>query len=84
MTYGRTGSYVVGMAQGADKIRSYTATKLIMDECEHQDEAHAALTAAIPLIEGTKDAKLILIGTSNGPQGVMAGLCRDVGFVRWS
>ena len=55
-----------------------------MDECEHQDEAHAALTAAIPLIEGTKDAKLILIGTSNGPQGVLAGICREVGFVKWS
>ncbi|MGI9294279.1 MAG: hypothetical protein ACR2PS_09880, partial [Pseudomonadales bacterium] len=84
MTYPATQSYVVGVAQGADKIRSYTASALIMDECEFQGEAHAALTAALALVEDSKSVKLILISTSNGPGGVLAGLCRDVGFVRWS
>ena len=84
MTYEGTGSYIVGVAQGADKIRSYTASALIMDECEFQAEAHAALTAAIALMESAKDAKLILISTSNGPGGIMAGICKEAGFVKWS
>ena len=84
MTYPRTGSYIVGMAQGADKVRSYTPSALIMDESEFQDEAHEALTAAIALVEESKSVKLILVSTSNGPSGVLAGICKDVGFVKWS
>lgn len=84
MTYTDTSSYIVGVAQGADKIRSFTASALIMDECEFQDEAHAALTAALALVEESKSVKLILISTSNGPGGVLAELCKDVGFVKWN
>ena len=84
MTYPATSSYIVGMAQGADKVRSFTASALIMDECEFQSEAHAALTAAIALAEDSKSVKIILISTSNGPGGVMASLCKDVGFVKWN
>ena len=84
MTYNGTGSYIRGMAQGADKVRSYTPSWLIMDESEFQDEAHAAVTAGIALAEDSKDMKFILISTSNGPQGVIAGICKEAGFVKWS
>lgn len=84
ITYPDTSSYIVAVAQGADMIRSYTASAIIMDECEFQDEAHPALTAMIALVESNKSVKLILISTSNGPQGIMAGICKEVGFVKWS
>lgn len=84
ITYPDTASYIVAVAQGADMIRSYTASAIIMDESEFQESAHAALTAMIALIESNKNVKLILISTSNGPGGVLAGICREVGFVKWS
>ena len=84
ITYPDSHSYLVAVAQGPDMIRSYTATAIIMDECEFQESAHAALTAMMPLIELNKSVKLILISTSNGPGGILAGICKDVGFVRWS
>lgn len=84
LTYPETQSYISGVAQGADKIRSYTASALVMDECEFQDEAHPALTAALALIEETKSVKLILVSTSNGPGGILAGICKEAGFVKWS
>ena len=84
MTYDDTGSYIQAIAQGAAQVRGYTLSALIMDECEIQEKAHAALAAALPLIEDSKNAKLILIGTSNGPGGVLATMCRDVGFVKFS
>jgi len=82
MTYAGTGSYIVGIPQGADAIRSFTGTVLVMDEIEHQEQGREALVAAIPLVE--KRAKLILVGSSNGPRGVLAELCRSIGFVRFA
>lgn len=73
-----THSFALGIAQGADQIRSFTPSVLICDEIEHQPEGHAAVTAALSTIE--KNAKIILIGTSDGPGKPIASLCRDVGF----
>lgn len=84
MRYVDTESVILAIAQGASKVRSYTCSALIMDECEFQDEAHEALTAALAMVEENKNVKLILISTSNGPQGVLAGICEEVGFVRWN
>jgi len=84
ITYPDTASYLVAVAQGADMIRSYTASAVIMDESEFQENAHAALTAMTALIESAKNVKLILISTSNGPGGVIAGICKEAGFTRWS
>jgi phage FluMu gp28-like protein len=81
MTYKRTGSYIWAVPQGGDVFRSYTASIVVMDEVDFMDKGHDALTAAIPLAE--KAAKLILITTSNGPRGVVAGVCKDAGFVRY-
>lgn len=84
MTYDRTESVILGVAQGEDQFRSYTPTVIVMDECEFQDGAHAALTTALPFTREGKNCKIILISTSNGPGGVLAGICREVGFVRWT
>lgn len=82
MTYRLTGSSIRAVPQGADALRSFTPSVLVMDESEQQPEAHAALTAAIPFVE--KGAKLVLIGTSNGPLGVMAGIAKEIGFTSYS
>jgi len=82
MTYAGAGSYIVGIPQGADAIRSFTGTVLVMDEIEHQEQGREALVAALPLVE--KKAKLIVVGSSNGPRGVLAELCRSIGFTRFA
>lgn len=84
ITYPDTASYLVAVAAGADMIRSYTASAVIMDESEFQENAHAALDAMTALTESNKNVKLILISTSNGPGGVVAEICKDVGFVKWN
>lgn len=82
MEYLRTGSYIVGIPQGADAVRSFTGTILVMDEVDFQPEGREALTAALSMVE--KKAKLILVTSSDGPRGVVAEICREIGFVRFS
>lgn len=82
LTYTRTGSHLWAVPQGGDVFRSFTPSVLVMDEADFQDDGHEALTAAIPLAE--KNAKLILVTTSNGPRGVVAGICKEAGFVRYT
>ncbi len=81
MTYERTGSYLWAVAQGGDVFRSYTPSVVVMDEVDFMEKGHESLIAAVPLAE--KATKLILITTSNGPRGVVAGLCKEAGFVRF-
>lgn len=81
MTYKQTGSYIWGIPQGGDVIRTYTPSVLILDEAEFQPEAHQALIAALPAVE--KGAKLVLVSSSNGPGGVIAEICKGIGFTRW-
>jgi len=82
LTYDRTGSYLLAVAQGGAVLRTYTASRVVMDESEFMPEAHEALTAALPLIEG--NAKLVAISSSNGPGGILAGICKQIGFTRFS
>jgi phage FluMu gp28-like protein len=82
MAYEGTGSYIWGIPQGGDVIRTYTFTALVMDEVEFQPEGHEALTAALAAVE--KGAKLVLISSSNGPRGVLAEICREIGFTRFA
>lgn len=82
MEYWETHSQILSVAQGGDVVRSYTFSFLCMDESEFQQEAHAALVAALPAVE--KGAQIVLVSTSNGPQGELARLCKTVGFARWS
>jgi phage FluMu gp28-like protein len=82
LQYLSTKSYIWGIPEGGNVLRTYTPTILVMDECEFQPESHEALTAAMPFVE--KGAKLILLSSSNGPNGILAGICREIGFARFS
>lgn len=82
MNYSKSGSYVWGIPQGADAIRTYTFSILVMDESEFQNEGADALVAALPTVE--KKAQIILLSSSNGPGGVLAGICKEAGFVKFS
>ena len=84
ITYRETDSIIWGVAQGTDQFRLYTPTIILMDESEFQDGAHEALTSILPFTREGKNTKVLLVSTSNGPQGVLAGICREVGFVKWS
>jgi len=81
MTY-KNGSYIWAVPQGGDVLRAYTATKVMMDECEFQPQAPSAMRALLPLVE--KGAQAILVSSSNGPIGVVAEICNEVGFSSWS
>lgn len=82
ITYKQTGSYIWGIPQGDDVIRTYTPSCLVLDEAEFQPEAHAALVAALPAVE--KGSKLILVSSSNGPSGVIASIAKEIGITSWA
>lgn len=79
ITYRETGSTILAVPQGGSVVRAHTFSALIMDEADFQDEGGSALTAALSIAE--KVAKIILMTSSNGPTGVVAELCREVGMV---
>lgn len=81
ITYAETGSYIWAIPQGDDVIRSYTFSILFMDESEFQPEGQKALVGALPTLE--KGAQLIIASTSNGPQGILADVCRSIGFTKF-
>jgi len=81
ITYDATQSYIWAIPQGDDAIRSFTFSILVMDESEFQSEGHAALVSALPILE--KGAQLIVASTSNGPNGILADVCRGIGFVKF-
>jgi hypothetical protein len=58
------GSIIMAIAQGADKLRSYTFSAIMSDEMAFQDEAEAAYTAALPTIEGG-NTKYTAISSAN-------------------
>ncbi len=82
ITYENTGSYIWAIPQGDDAIRSFTFSILIMDESEFQAEGVKALVSALPTAE--KGAQLIIASTSNGPMGILADICREVGFSKFT
>ena len=81
LAFKKTGSYILAIPQGDSQIRSYTPSILVGDEIEFQPEAHLALKAALATVE--KSAQIILLSSSNGPSGVLAGICDEVGFTRF-
>lgn len=58
------GSYVKGIAQGADQLRQYTASRVLVDEAAFQDKFEEAWGALKPTIQG--GGKVCLI-SSAGP-----------------
>jgi phage FluMu gp28-like protein len=81
ITWNQSGSRIVAVAEGAHVFRSLTPTVLVMDECEFQEQGAAALAASMPFAE--KNAKIILLSSSNGPGKPLANICKDVGLTRW-
>jgi hypothetical protein len=75
------GSYIWAVPAGSDVGRTYTPSVWVLDEIEIQEHGQEAYDAALPFTE--KGGRLILLGTSNGPSGVLAQLCKDVGFLRF-
>ena len=76
--YKHNNSQIWGIPQGGDIIRTYTFSAMVMDESEFQREGRAALNAALPIVEN--GAKLIILSSSNGPDGILASICADVGL----
>lgn len=83
ITYDPTDSYIWAIPQGASVIRTYTFSRLYMDESDFQAEGHAALTAALSIAELNKSSKIVLVTTSDGPQGVVADICRGAEYTKF-
>lgn len=58
------GSFVKGVAQGADQLRQYTASRVMVDEAAFQEKFEEAWAALKPTIQG--GGKVVLI-SSAGP-----------------
>jgi hypothetical protein len=84
IVYNDTGSYIWAVPQGADVIRTYTFSILILDESEFQAEGEAALSASLSIVEEGKSNQIILLSSSNGPVGPLASICRGAGFDKFS
>ncbi len=82
LTYPEQGSFLWGLASSSDVLRTYTASKFVIDEIEFIENAPALVRAAIPLLE--HGAQGVFVSSSNGPVGVVAEYCREVGFTKWS
>jgi hypothetical protein len=67
------GSTIMAIAQGAEKMRSYTFSAILSDEMGFQDKAEEAYTAALPTIEG--GGKYTAISSAN--PGFFKALCFD-------
>ena len=83
MKYKHTESTIRGVKEGGDAVRTYTITRIFLDESEFQPHAHEAMAAAKPLMEPDKDVQIVLASSSNGPSGPIASLCREVGFTKF-
>lgn len=78
--HARGDSEILGLASGADVVRSYTASLIVFDEVEFQLHGGAALDAINPLIEEGKPVQLILLSSSNGSSRPLAEICARVGI----
>ena len=82
MTYDLTRSYIWALASGANVMRAFTPSVLVLDESDFQEKGHESFAAALPFLE--KRTQLIVISSSNGPSGVLAQLCKEANFVRFA
>ena len=74
-------SYIWALPREDSTGRTYTPSIWVLDEIEHMKHPWATFETALPFTE--KQGRLILIGTSNGPGGVLAALAKEAGFIRW-
>lgn len=68
-------SQIIGIPQGGDQIRMYTASRIFSDEMAFQPEAEDAFTASRPCIEGGG----AFIGVSTANPGFFHELCKEGG-----
>lgn len=57
------GSYIMAVGQGADQMRSYTASYVMLDEVGFWEQAESSFSALKPTIEG--GGKIIMISSAN-------------------
>jgi hypothetical protein len=73
LTY-TSGSQVHAAAQGEGQARSYTLTRLIMDEMAFQDQAEGAYGAGLPAVKGGGQ----FMGVSTAAPGFFRDLCLNI------
>lgn len=67
------GSKIVGMPQGSNQIRSYTASLIILDEADFQDQFDRTFDACLPSING--GGQLVAVSSiAGGPFTKICGL----------
>lgn len=64
MKWGKKGSILQGVPQGADQVRSFTCSLIVADESAFQDQMDKVFEAAQPSIQG--GGKFVMISTTNG------------------
>jgi hypothetical protein len=74
-------SYIWGLPRNPETGRTFTPSIWVMDEIEFMEHPWQTFETSLPFTE--KGGRLILISTSNGPSGVLAGLCKEAGFIRF-
>lgn len=76
--YKGTKSTLLAVPEGQDVVRSYTFSLFIMDESDFQNNSQEAYNSALPQIE--KEARVIVLTTSDGPGKLMSNKCKEIGF----
>lgn len=66
MRWSKKNNIIQGVPEGADQVRSYTSSLIIMDEAAFQDKAEKVVEAAQPSLQG--GGKLVMISTANGKE----------------
>ena len=84
ITYPLTNSYVFAAPSGSHVVRSYTPSIYIGDEYAFHTDPEGTYKALMALAEKGKHVRIVLITTSGGPVGVVAKICAEVGFTRFS
>lgn len=64
MRWSKRNCIIQGVPEGADQVRSYTSSLIIMDEAAFQEKAEKAFEAAQPSVQG--GGKLVMLSTANG------------------
>lgn len=72
------GSYVKGIAQGADQLRQYTATAILCDEMAFWEDAESTWTSLKPTIQGGGKVTMLSSAQPGFFQRIVEGRLRDV------
>jgi hypothetical protein len=73
ITFPEIGSQIMAFAQGADQLRQYTVSRLLLDEFAFWDKAEESYSAAAPTLEGGGSLTIL----SSAAPGFMKRLVED-------